>query len=267
MLLSTDQAVKFKPDDIYKAIADGLLSFDLYRDDISKTNRALVFRDETSLEFNRRIEDFTQDRPTLKCGAFWLDVGADVFYEGENYKVTLMGKSTAIMQHKNGTTELAIDAIRGLFDEGKITIRNASTPTNERCASAVLNILSPKQIDEALARARLLEQSKLSPGTVPVSKRTIQRLKKAVRNAGENAFDQNMALVSKVSARGNRERKISEELICLIHEVGKDVFNTPRAVTIKHAYQQFVARCAGLELRPCSGKMILPRYSRTQSDA
>jgi putative transposase len=246
--------IKFTPDDIYKAIADGLVSFDLYRDDISKTHRALVFRDDISLEFNRRIEDTAQDGSTLGCLAFWIEVGAQIIYESKVYTVMLVGESSVVMQHNSGTAELAIDTLRGLFDEGKITIQNTGTSTSKGDASEIFDALSPRQITEALGRARLLEQAKLSSDSVPVSKRTIQRLRKAVREAGGSALDRNLALVSNISARGNRQRKISDELIELIQQVGKDVFNDPKAVTIKHAYQQFVARCVELELHPCSDR-------------
>jgi putative transposase len=246
--------MKFTSDDIYKAIADGLVSFDLYRDDISKTHRALVFRDDISLEFHRRIDAATQVGSTLECLAFWVEVGTQVVYESKIYTVVLVGESSVVMQHESGVAELAIDTLRGLFNEGKIVIRNTGTSRSVEDTSEILDVLSPREITEALARARLLEQAKLSPDSVPVSKRTIQRLKKAVREAGESALDQNLALVSKISARGNRERKISDELINLIQQVGKDVFNDPKAVTIKHAYLQFVARCVELRLHPCSDK-------------
>jgi putative transposase len=241
------------------------VSFDLYRDDISKTHRALVFRDDISLEFNRRIEDTTQDGSKLECLAFSIEVGAQIIYESNVYTVMLVGECSIVMQHNHGTAELAIDTLRALFDEGKITIRNTSTSTSEEGGSKILDALSPRQITEALARARLLEQAKLSPDSVPVSKRTIQRLKKAVREAGGSVLDRNLALVSKISARGNRERKISGELIELIQQVGKEVFNDPKAVTIKHAYQQFVARCVELELHPCSDRTFAKELRRVAS--
>jgi len=257
---------KFTADDIYKAIADGLLSFDLYRHDISDTHRALAFRDDTAREFNRRIEDSEHDASTLGHLAFSLEIGAQVVYEGIIYTITLVGDTGVVMHNESGTSEISITALRSLFDEGKVTIRNLNYPTGPRdTRNSALDVLSPKQLEEALQRARMLELAQTSPESVTVSKRSIQRFKKAVREAGDGAIERNLALVSRVSERGNRERKISEELINLVHQVGKSVYNNPKAVTKKHAYQQFVAQCQNLGLRPCSEKTFAKELARTSS--
>ena len=46
----------FTADDIYKAIAEGLLAYDLRNEPLSDLRRSRVYRDAATLEFARRLE-------------------------------------------------------------------------------------------------------------------------------------------------------------------------------------------------------------------
>lgn len=244
----------FTSEEIYKAIADGELAFDLYQQDISETFKALVFRDQATLDFNRLIEKTDNSESSYIASNFSVNSGAELDYDGHTYTVTLVGATSIILQSESGSSEIDLDVLRGLFDQGQITIHNLESSKPPYWEIEENYTLSPKQLEAALERAHLIELADINPLAVTVSKRSIQRYRKAVREAGPTAIDKNIALVSQVARRGNRQRKIPKELIALIHEVTKKDLNKPSAISVKYAYKRFRGRCEELGLKPCSEK-------------
>src|SRR5215472_16794211 len=84
----------YTPDDVYLAIAHGLIGFALRSDDITETARALVYRDADTMYLHRQItspEPVTSTAPRL-----WsLEAGAKFIFEEETYEVALLGKESA----------------------------------------------------------------------------------------------------------------------------------------------------------------------------
>jgi hypothetical protein len=46
----------FTADDVYKVIVDGLITYDLHADPLADSHRSLVYRDQSTLDFARRLE-------------------------------------------------------------------------------------------------------------------------------------------------------------------------------------------------------------------
>jgi hypothetical protein len=183
----------FTVDDVYKAIADGLLAFDLYNDDISEAHRAYVYRDAAALEFYQRIEQ-GRTHDTMQQLAVSIEVGTEIEYEEHTYRVVLAGQDKVILSGESGNSELSIETLRRLYDENKLTIRASHAVATSECD---FHSLSPDELNKALKRARLLEQAALTPDVLPVSKRTLQRYRKAMREVGSSAIEQHLALVPK----------------------------------------------------------------------
>lgn len=255
----------FTADDVYKAIADGLIAFDLHRHDISETNRAFVFRDQVTLEFHRRIEESGEGVPRRSRQDFNVETGTEFVYEGQVHVVMLVGTTSVVMKHDSGTIEMSIDVLRNCFDQGRLTIGNSPGYEQTESGKSKLDALSPAQVSRALARARLIELAQTNPSSVTVSKRSIQRYKKLMREAGTGALEQNLALVSRISERGNRERKISTELIELIRSFAEREYNTPVAITKEHAFILFTARCQEMQIQPCSKKTFFKELDKSSS--
>jgi Mu transposase, C-terminal./Integrase core domain. len=240
----------FTVDDVYKAIADGLLAFDLYNDDISEAHRAYVYRDAAALEFYQRIEQ-GRTHDTMQQLAVSIEVGTEIEYEEHTYRVVLAGQDKVILSGESGNSELSIETLRRLYDENKLTIRASHAVATSECD---FHSLSPDELNKALKRARLLEQAALTPDVLPVSKRTLQRYRKAMREVGSSAIEQHLALVPKTKNSGNRQRKIPRELLDIIGRIAKTVYNNPTNITKKTAYKQFVEACQAAGIRPCSEK-------------
>lgn len=236
-------------DDIYKAIADDHIAFDLMNDDIAKTHRARVYRDSTLLAFYQRIESCGNiDEPCRLDASF--TVGTEVEYDGRTYRIALVGEKSVMLSSDEGTTEISLEVMERQYAAGKLIVRSEHRNSEDETLAAI----SPEDMDKALERARQLEYAEVAPELVTLSKRTLQRLKKAIREAGARVIDQHLALVPNVRNRGNTNRKIPEALIKAIENLIREEVNTPTNINKGTAYKKLVDVCQGMGLKPCSPK-------------
>ncbi len=245
-------------DNIYKAIADGHIAFDLMNDDIAETQRARVYRDKTTLAFYQRIESASNINEPDRLDVSFA-VGTEVDYDGRTYRIDLVGQKSVMLSTDDGTTELSLEVLEKQYAAGKLIIRSSvHHDSNDEPIAAI----SPKYMDAALERARQLEYAGVAPQFVTKSKRTMQRLRKAAKEAGESAIDQMLALVPKLMDRGNRLRKIPQALIAAIKDFVKKEVNTPTNINKSAAYKEFLGVCQSLGLKPCSQKTFNKEVDR-----
>ena len=253
-LLDTDG---FMADDVYKAIADGAVAFDLVNDDLSKTDRVAVFRDETALAFHRKAAEAPAAGPVEPLGAS-IEIGALVRYEGKEYEVGQVNGEKVKLQCGEDVTELSLSLVGQLVRQGKLTVRSRRQAVGPIAnAMAIMNALPPKVLEVALKRGEWVEQSYVSRDSVPRSERTLQRYKKAMREAGEAAIDRHLAIAPRFADRGNRKRQLSEDMLNLIGKVVRESYNTPTNITKRSAYIRFVSACQEVGWNPCSERTFV----------
>ncbi len=238
-------------DDIYKAIADGHIAFDLMNDDIAETYRARVYRDQTMLAFYQRIEHSGVINEECRLDVSF-EVGTEVDYDGKTYRIALVGQNSVMLSADDGTTEISLEVLEKQYAAGKLNVRSSVHPDSSDDES--IACVSPEYMDKALARARQLEFSNFAPELVTVSRSTLHRYKKAVRDAGDSVIDQHLALVPQLIKSGNRERKIPKELIDLIALIVREDFNNATNINKGMAYKKLVDACQTAGLEPCSAK-------------
>ncbi|MDA8172200.1 MAG: DDE-type integrase/transposase/recombinase [Nitrospiraceae bacterium] len=238
-------------DDVYKAIADGQIAFDLMNEDISETHRARVYRDETMLAFYQRIESSSADMEDPGRLDVSFAVGTEIEYDGKTYRIALVGLEAVMLSADDGMTEISLGVLQKQYAEGKIIVRS-SVHIDSGIESPV--DISPKHLKKGLERARQLEYANVAPELVTVSKRTLQRLRKAIREAGLSVIDKHLALVPQFKNSGNRERKIPQELIDAIEIFVKKEFNNAINIDKNMAYKKFLNACQSSGLKPCSAK-------------
>lgn len=228
----------FSADDIYKAIADRQISFDLDGDALGDTDRARLYRDDETLAFQQRIED-TPTEPQVDRLDGSIEMGAKVIYEGSPYEVTLVGKDHVFLKGETGSAELGLELVTRLHDEGRLTIQNRPRPVTG--LAETLTYPGPEQVAKIVQRMEWLEESEQMPGSAPVSKRTLQRWKKKFNSATGSVLDQHMALADGYARCGNRKRKIPEPVLDLIKFIVTTRYNTPTCPNKGAAYIELVA--------------------------
>jgi len=244
----------YTSDDVYKAIADRHLTFDLENDLVSETHRVMVFRDLAALRLCRSLEEgeYAQGGALPERRDASIVVGAQVDYDGKAYKILRLGQESATLQNEEASFDLKITELSQLHLAGKITIQGTTRPDSSPAESVAG--LSPAAIDEILQRAKWLDQAKDDPSSIPRSSRTLRRYRSKMLEAGDNFTGQRFALASRVEHRGNRTRRVTDRILELIAQVVKEYFNTPRNISKIAAYRFFLAACAAEELRACTMK-------------
>lgn len=241
----------FTSDDVYKAIADGNLRFDLREDLLSDTHRVMVYRDQPAMELGRGFGEIKSNTEhPLRRRDVSIDPGCQVDYDGVTYTVVRVGAKTATLQGQGSTFDHEVSALVDKHQRGLLTIHAVIDAA--LTIGAVFDQLPPKRVDEILDRLKWLEMADADPALVPRSKRTLQRYRSMVRNAGGHAMDQRVALASRVGERGNRERKIPQRLIELVAQVARDHYNTARNMNKTTAYKYFQKACEQEIIQPCS---------------
>ena len=237
-------------DDVYKAIADGQIAFDLMNDDIAETHRARVYRDKTMLAFYQKIESSGEIHDPCRLDVSFA-AGTEVDYDGRTYKIALVGQKSVMLSADDGTTELSLEVLEKQYADGKLTVRS-SVHLNSMDESPVF--VAPKYMDQGLERARQLEYSSVAPALVIRSTRTLQRYRKSLREAGESVIDQHLALVPGLMNSGNRNRKIPQALIDAIEVIVREDFNTPTNMNKGMSFKKLMDACQSAGLKPCSPK-------------
>ncbi len=259
------EEILYSSDEIYKAIADGALSFDLMGDLLSDTHRAMVYRDPKALELGRSIIDVeVVDEHPIDRRDVSIDPGCHVDYDGVTYTVTRVGAKTASLESNGNRFDRDVSELVDQHKRGILTVHSVNTVPSTTLAS--FEKLTPTRVEEILERKAILDQ--VEQGIVPtgVSARTVRRLRTMVRKAGENAVDQRVALASRVGDRGNRTRRISDRVIELVAEVARDHYNNARNMNKTTAYKFFVLACERENQTPCSMNIFNKELEHHKSD-
>lgn len=259
------EEILYTSDEIYKAIADGALSFDLMGDLLSDTHRAMVYRDPKALELGRTIinvemvDEHLTDRRDVS-----IEPGCQVDYDGVTYTIVRVGTKTATLQSQNTTFDLDVSALVEKHQRRLLTVHSDNTISSNTLAS--FEGLTPARVEEILKRKAILDQA--DQGLLPagVSDRTLRRYRAMVRNAGEQEVDQRIALASRIGDRGRRDRRISDRMIELIAEVARNHYNNARNMNKTTAYRYFVLACEPENLTPCSMNTFNKELERQKSD-
>jgi len=257
----------FTADDIYKAITEDVVSFDLMNDLISDTGRTLVFRDEMTMVFHRKIGVAPLGEPFERQDAS-ITVGGLVRYENQEYDIAMVGTETVVLKSNAGLLEMPMTWVMQHHRQGKLTVvsrPNESDPIAE--VREKLSGFGPKALGMALQRAEWIKTACTAPESVPRSERTLQRYRSEMRRAGSAAIDQHLAIAPRYSACGYRERRIPEEIIELIAETVRCGYNTPTNVNIEWNYMDFVSACQRAGMHPCSRKTFAKELAKHRNVA
>jgi putative transposase len=238
----------FSVSDIYRAVARKLIAFDLDNDLIDETHHAVLYRDIHTMEMARRIVMAeTLDRDYL---TFDITAGATITYDGAPKKVLIVGYEKATLEDEHGTTEVSIETLEQLHKSGSLTIESSSEDHYDQLSA--ISALTPAEVERANARARALELYAAGTPDPLVKHRTLQSWLKLMRDAGPDGAASNVSLAGRHRERGNRSRKIGEEVLAEIAATAKGDFNKSECISVRAAYKKFLARCLTNDVQTCS---------------
>lgn len=239
-------------DTVYKAIADRIVAFDYYRDNLGETHRVQVYRDEPTMRFLQESQSPSVGIPQERLDCT-IESGGRIVMGNQEYEIVCVSAEKVTTTCSGKTMEFKLDIIQRMHQKGQLKIYSDSlSPLGSELDGSRLAEFSPKQLEAALTRAKWVQMAALDPKSVPRSIRTIRRYREAARKAGDNALDQNLALVPMDHLKGRRPRRISQSVLELIRATVRGKYNDPSNPSQTNVYRSFSAACLEAGLEPCS---------------
>ncbi|MET2530205.1 transposase family protein [Ralstonia pseudosolanacearum] len=249
----------FTVDDIYKAIAEQRVFVDLFYDDLSEPHETVVCRSREQLEWVRA------SRPVPNAiseeMAFNLREGASFVRGQEICTVKKVGDEHLYFANGSGEeTDMPLALFEKMLDRRDVQILRPPQNIEEHIAQ--LENPEDERIGEALRRVQLVEASKHGKPKHQHSVRTLQRHRRAAREAGPAYWGQLKALTPKRPTGGRSQ--IAALALELIHDVARQT-NTPDNPVDANAYLRYVKLSVERDVPPVSKKTFYRHYA-TEKD-
>ena len=248
---------RISADYINKAIADRLVVVDFDRESLTQPNRSRIYRDETLREFSA-----AQVTRTVAFGSenFVLDisVGEKFHYEANVLTIAIVGESDVVCTSESGKTiELNKEWIETAFNQGKIASASAS-----HTVSLDLTRYSKRDLDTALKRQAILNSESINSS---VSQRTLRRWKQLQTSVVVQGGNEIVALVPKISTRGNRTERLEDSQLSTCNEIIETYWRSHESRSYKACHRALQVACDAAGIRtpsyPTFIKMIKSQMS------
>ncbi len=250
-------------DTVYKMVADGMLHVDLTQELLTEPQYTTVCTDIMSLaayQGQRRLQTAIT-MPDI--GAIELKAGESFLWDGQPWKILNVGVTEIFVVDEQKTcSTLSREVFDGLVTQGIITgIERSIADCHQRAAEQVRHA-APIDLEEANRRYQVLEhpESSVIPARTLRSWRAKQREGVLVYGNGY------VGLLPRISARGNRNRKIPALVIELMHEVINELVLSSEALLISIAYGELVNRCEDKGVQAPSEKTFSREIKRLSEE-
>lgn len=241
-------------DAIYALIAREALFVDLQTELLSEPGFTYVCKDELSSKVYRESKQRSTACPMVPLHTVQLSSGTPVLWDGNPWKILNVGNSDVYLEDENhAISTLALETFQSLVSRGEIVGLPAEPESRHKLADDILKHASPIDLESAVRRVNCLDASVHHRSRIP--SRTLRYWRKRAHE-GEVCYGNSFAgLVPRISARGNRERKVAREVIEIMEAIIDTEVLTPSANNI--------SVCYGMVINSCTEKGIVPPSDKT----
>ncbi|MFC9542983.1 TnsA endonuclease N-terminal domain-containing protein [Lysinibacillus sp. NPDC056959] len=236
----------FSADDIYHLLAQNEIYADIKETLITDFDKFSIYLNKESANAfynmaNANVKD------TLNISALNIYPLQPLLWSAE--PCTILSISESSISIMNGEQEVKIPHVlfEKLYQEG--TIKPLNDTNNESTTSEeVIDIIlsaSPKSLEEANRKYCVLQNhwNGISLEELKVSPRTFRDWVKKYKDAQSQFGNGFVGLLNKRNNQGNRERKLSPEIIELMDEYIKEKYENPRSSNLNSIYKRFYQEC------------------------
>lgn len=252
----TSSPHNYSIDFLFKAIADRLVVADLDNEPLTSQRRCRLYRDSTYLQF---MQQANRQTDILGKQNFVLEVSDGVrFRYGERLlEIVLVSEKEVICRDERGATVPLTRAwLMQAHDEKQITV----VSTGSEACGLNLASYSEEQLQRALQRKAMLESN-----SQRVSERTLRDWRARMHKAASNGANEVLALAPRISARGNRNARLSDEQEALLERIVKERWKTTEAINYTTLYRWVKIGFEQARLTPPSYPTVIARV-KAQSD-
>lgn len=236
----------FGADDIYHLLAQNEIYADIKDSLITDFDKFSIFLNkESSNAFYNMASANVKD--ALKVSTLNIYPLQPLLWSSE--PCTILSISESSISIMNGEQEVKIPhaLFEKLYQEGTIKPLNHSnneSTTSEEVIDIILSA-SPKSLEEANLKYNILQShwNGISLDELKVSTRTFRDWVKKYKDAQSKFGNGFVGLINKRNNQGNRERKLSPEIIELMDKYIKEKYENPRSSNLNSIYKRFYQEC------------------------
>lgn len=252
-------------DAIFKLIAFNHLFVDLEHELLSEPGFTNVSRDAISAEIYVGQKRSTGGRALVPLHTVLMQAGTQIIWDGSPWRILNVGMEDIYLEDQNrAISNLQLDVFRALVVKGAIT---GLTEDEDRCnglAAELLKKAAPVDLERTIERIRHLDAAS---GKASIPPRTLRYLRKHAAEGEILYGNRFVGLLARISARGNRTRKISAGVIEVMNEViDAEVLNASQP-NISVAWGMARNLCIERGLPPPSDKTFRAEIRRRKEEA
>jgi len=261
-LLATDGV---SADMVFTLIAFGHLFIDFEHELLSEPGFTNVCRDPLGAEVYQQQKRGACKQTTTSLHSVLLAGGTTIVWDGFPWRILNVGASEVCLEDpdKNILT-LRLDTLQSLVVNGSISGIPLEVDSRHDHAADILKRAAPIDLGRAVMRAHLLDG--LDDGSITVSQRVLRKWQKLARE-GEIAYGNRfVALLPRISARGNRLRKVDSEVVEVMNMVIDTEVLTASKANITICYGNLINLCDAQGLLPPSEKTFRAEIKRRREE-
>lgn len=252
-------------DTVFTLIAYGFLIVDLEHELLSEPGFTNVCRDTLSAQIYRHQKQGSSERAIVPLHTIRLAPGTAITWDGSPWRILNVGSTDVFLEDENrAISSLRLDVFQKLVTNGAVAGLPAEADERHELAAEVMKRAAPIDLEGAIQRAAHLDAAETG-GSVPP--RTLRYWRKRAGD-GEIAYGNRFAgLVPRVSARGNRFRKVSSEVVAVMNDVIDTDVLAAFQPKITVCYGRVRNLCAERGLPSPSEKTFRAEIKRRKEDA
>lgn len=223
-------------DVVYALVAGGDLFADLESELLAEPTFTHICRDRLSADVymdQRRGAKTTGQQALVPLSAVDIRAGTEVIWDGNPWRILSVGQSDIFLEDENhAISSFRLELFRQLVAQGAITGQIEADDGRRDASDQVLLQAADADLEAASHRIASLNGIKLKA----VPDRTLRYWQKLARD-GEILYGNTyVGLISRISARGNRNRRVDRRVIELMNKVIDEEVLSNRQEQISVAY-------------------------------
>lgn len=245
----------FEADDIYHLLAQNKIYADIKTVLITDFDKFSLYQNkETANAFNNMINSNVKD--TLGISTLNIYPLQPLLWSAEPCTILSINESNISIM--NGEREIKIPhaLFEKLYQEGTIKplIDSKDNSSDSPEVTDIILSASPKSLEEANSKYSVLQShwNGSSLEELKVSPRTFRDWMKKYKDAESQFGNGYVGLINKKNNQGNRERKLSLEVIELMEKYIKEKYENQRSSNLNSIYKRFYQECMEKEWTPPS---------------
>lgn len=253
-------------DTVFTLIAYGFLIVDLESELLSEPGFTNVCVDSLSAQIYQHQKRGFSKQAVVPLHTILMASGTAIVWDGSPWRILNVGVNDVFLEDENrDISNLRLDIFQTLVARGAIAGISVEADQRNELVAKVMKRAAPGDLECAIQRSEHLDAAEVGATSVPA--RTLRYWRKRA-GEGEIAFGNRFAgLVPRISARGNRSRKVSSEVVLIMNDVIDTEVLLAFQPKVRIGYGKVRNLCAEQGLLPPSEKTFRAEIKRRKEEA